>query len=220
MSRHDLTLREQLLLISLDAKKGSFLDPTIIQYGLAGAILVELAARKRIGLDAGFLVPIDGPRTGDALLEEVLALISEAKRRKKMKDWVRVLPGKLKGLHNRVALGLVDRGILKEAEDTVLWVFPVKRYPERTPAPERELRERIRRAVAGSRRIDQSTGTLVALMAACRLTRRVFAPDRRREADRRIKELIRSEAFKRIVGETTLEIHAGVTVVAAAAGRS
>ena len=70
------------------------------------------------------------------------------------------------------------------------------------------------------RRIDARTGPLVALMVACKLTRRVYEKDRRREADRRAKALVRSEAFARIVGETMLEIQTGVAKAVAASGQS
>jgi hypothetical protein len=60
-----------------------------------------------------------------------------------------------------VAGGLGARGVLREEVDRVLWLFRRRIYPEVDPGPERELLQRLRRAVRGG-----GSGAIAAVQAA------------------------------------------------------
>src|SRR5688572_33010134 len=92
----DLKLYEQVLLLSLHEEKGT---AHAAYYGLAigGAILAELALLDRIRLDPAkreALVPIvDGPGTGDKVLDGYLPGIAAGKRRRSHRVWVDAFSG-------------------------------------------------------------------------------------------------------------------------------
>jgi hypothetical protein len=85
-----LTLAEELLLLALDDESGS-VEPAAsgsLQYGLAGALLVELVIAGRLRLEGGGLVVADGSPTGDAVLDEVIGRISRSGRPRDAEYWV------------------------------------------------------------------------------------------------------------------------------------
>ncbi|MDX1389540.1 MAG: GPP34 family phosphoprotein, partial [Acidobacteriota bacterium] len=146
----DLHLHEQLLLLALRDDKGTLESKaTMYQYALGGAILAEMAlhGKIRIGSDKKKLVGLDDRRPFDEpVLDECLEMVAAAKKRRRASEWVSKF-GRLKRLRHRVAEGLCRRGILKDAEDSVLLIFTRKVYPTIDPAPEARLLDDLRDAI-------------------------------------------------------------------------
>jgi hypothetical protein len=70
-------LATDLLLLALDDERGTVLSQAAIglDYGLAGALVMELALRGRIRIDDEAVSTI-GPATDDALLDDALRVIA------------------------------------------------------------------------------------------------------------------------------------------------
>ncbi len=111
--------------------------------------------------------------------------------------WVGVVAQKLKKLPDRVAKPLVERRVLKAEEAKVLGIFPVTHYPQRDRSVERDLHERLRRAVSGSLRADERTAALVVLMDVCGLTKTVFEGPAVGDAKERAKACAAGEIWPR-----------------------
>ncbi len=163
----DLYLHEELLLLALKDAKGTIESQAqMYAYALGGAILAELFLAERITVsnDKKKLVDfVPGPLLREPLLDECLELIASAKRRRRAGDWVARL-ARIRNLKDRVAQGLCRKRILDASEDKVLWLFTRKLYPQRDPAPEQQIVERLRQAIFGDdARIDARTAILLAL---------------------------------------------------------
>ena len=162
-----LTLYEELLLLALDDRKGTSGLDTSHLHAMGGAILAELVllGALRIADDKKKLVDAEpAARVDDPLLAECLGLVQGAKRRRRAVEWVQKFSG-LKDLRNRVARGLVAKGVLNEERDRVLGIFPRAIFPARDGGPEEALRERLRKAVLeDGDRVDERT-LIVAVIA-------------------------------------------------------
>lgn len=151
-----LTLMEECLLMGLKDKQGylSFWNDNI-SYTLRGCILIELALRKRISISRDtsashrpkgvYVAPvqdrlvevIDGKMTGEVLLDETLKLM-KASERMSTAQWVDLLSGEtwnvtkigyqLKQVRERLAKGLVDKGILRTEKRNFL-LFDMATHP-------------------------------------------------------------------------------------------
>ncbi len=169
-TKTDLHLHEQLMLLALRDDKGTLESKaTMYQYALGGAILAELALHGniRVSDDKKKMVDLDGRRSiGEPVLDECLDLVATAKRRRRASDWVGRF-GRLKRLRHRIAERLCQRGILKDAEDSVLLIFTRKVYPTIDPGPERRLVERLRDAIfSDSESVEPETAIVVSLANA------------------------------------------------------
>ncbi len=167
-SAPEIHLHEELLLLALRDARGTIESKaTMYQYALGGAILAELllAERIRVADDRKKLVGfVPGPVLREPLLDECLEFIRSAKRRRRASDWVARV-ARIKDLKHRVAQGLCRRGILHAAEDKVLWLFRRRVYPERDPAPEQRIVERLGEAIFGdASEIDGRTAVLLSLV--------------------------------------------------------
>ena len=202
---HSLHPYEELMLLALRDDKGTLESKaSMYQYALGGAILTELAMNEviRIRSDKKMLVDhVSSRHIGDPILDECLELVSSAKRRRRARDWVERF-GTLKRLRHRVAEGLCRKGILKDSEDSVLFIFTRKTYPTIDPGPESEIIGRLREAIFGhSAEVEPGTAIVASLANATGLL-----PVHSRKKDlktrkRRLEELASGD----LVGVATAE---------------
>ncbi|KAL4068646.1 Golgi phosphoprotein 3-domain-containing protein [Scleroderma yunnanense] len=146
-----LTIMEEVLLLGLKDKHGylSFWNDSI-SYALRGCILVELALRRRIALVkdsnrrrnplADRLVEvIDDKQTGETILDEALKMMkAQETDRFTISGWIDLLSGEtwnvmkigyqLKQVRERLAKGLVDKGILRTEKRNFL-LFDMATHP-------------------------------------------------------------------------------------------
>lgn len=159
-----LTLMEEVLMTGLKDKEGylSFWNDNI-SYALRGLILMELAlrgrirmvndsARRRFDLPDRLIECVDSTMTGETLLDEALKLIKNDDSHLSVTDWIDLLSGEtwnltkmnyqLKQVRERLAKGLVDKGILKTERKSFL-LFDMATHPVQDPTPKRLIVRRI-----------------------------------------------------------------------------
>lgn len=147
-----LTLMEEVLLLGLKDKQGylSFWNDNI-SYALRGCILLELAMRGRIAIEkdprrkrfalADRLVEVVDERlTGEVLLDEALKMMNATPQGERMSvsTWIDLMSGEtwnlmkigyqLKQVRERLAKGLVDKGILRTEKRNFL-LFDMATHP-------------------------------------------------------------------------------------------
>lgn len=191
-ARIRLTMHEELLLLALDDRKGTTGMSAWHATAMGGAILAELAlmGAVRIGTDKKKLVDAEpGFQVDDPLLSECLRLVQTAKRRKRGADWVQKFAG-LKDLKNRVARGLVSRGVLNEEADKVLGLFTRRTFPARDGGPEQELIARLREAVlTDTERVEPRTMIVAVIAQATELLPRAIEKKLLKTRKARLKQL-------------------------------
>ncbi|KAI6003025.1 Golgi phosphoprotein 3-domain-containing protein [Pisolithus albus] len=146
-----LTIMEEILLLGLKDKHGylSFWNDSI-SYALRGCILIELALRRRIALvkDVNrrkypigdrIVEVIDDRQTGETILDETLKMMkAQEVDRFTINGWIDLLSGEtwnvmkigyqLKQVRERLAKGLVDKGILRTEKRNFL-LFDMATHP-------------------------------------------------------------------------------------------
>lgn len=220
----DLILAEELALLAYDDEAGKDRSGYGVDAGLAGALLVDLGAAGCLETQDKKLVATGRPAPDHPLLTEALGSINRSGKPRDAKRWLRQLGKDLKPLKDRVLQGLVERGIMTKEERRVFRLFPYNRYPQVDPEPERALRERLAAAVLGERVPTDRDALLLALLRPYDLVKHLVPRDRRREANRRAKELadqgIAGKAVEKAVQEVQAAILVAVTASTAAAAAS
>ncbi|KAF8886734.1 GPP34-domain-containing protein [Infundibulicybe gibba] len=147
-----LTIMEEVLLLGIKDKQGylSFWNDNI-SYALRGCILIELALRRRIALvkdpnrrrsavSERLVEVIDEKQTGETILDETLKMMKAQEATEKMAvgSWIDLLSGEtwnvmkigfqLKQVRERLAKGLVDKGVLRTEKRNFL-LFDMATHP-------------------------------------------------------------------------------------------
>lgn len=163
----ELSLGEQLLLLSYDDASGKpMIAASHLNYGLAGAYLLELFYAGRIGIDHGKLVALDR-ESPDPVLVKV-----RAERPRTAVWWVLHLASPQR--RQEVLDRLVEKGLLRRTEHRVLGIFPVRAYPEIDTTLERQIIDHLRGVLTGSTQPDREAVGLLGLIHVCGLDQKLF----------------------------------------------
>lgn len=159
-----LTLMEEVLLMGIKDKEGylSFWNDSI-SYALRGCILLELAfrgkirvvndpARRRFELGERLIEVVDDKKTGETLLDEALNLMKNDPNNLSITNWIDLLSGEtwnlmkinyqLKQVRERLAKGLVDKGILRTERKNFL-IFDMPTHPLADATSKNDIVKRI-----------------------------------------------------------------------------
>ncbi|KAJ9626401.1 Vacuolar protein sorting-associated protein 74 [Taxawa tesnikishii (nom. ined.)] len=159
-----LTLMEEVLLMGLKDKQGylSFWNDNI-SYALRGCIVIELAFRGRISMQKDsnrrrypladrLIEVIDDSLTGEVLLDEALKMMKSSEKMS-VSSWIDLMSGEtwnlmkigyqLKQVRERLAKGLVDKGILRTEKRNFL-LFDMATHPVADGGAKDEIRRRVR----------------------------------------------------------------------------
>ena len=182
-----VTLAEDLYLLADDAATGRpVIDQSHLELGLAGALLLDLALRRRIAVvDAHVTVASEAP-TGEPLLDGALIRIAGDGRTHGPDHWVRHLArGARRAIQNR----LVEVGALQRDDHKLLRVIPVHGTHETDGRIHHELVEHLHDAVVLDHAPSPETAALALLALAVGLERHLFPRVDRRVMGRRLAEV-------------------------------
>ena len=213
-----LYLHEELLLLVMRDDEGTVASGTMYSFAIGGAVLAELLLHRRISIEtrrkSKLANLVDPKRIGAPLLDESLKKIAGARRRASLQSWVSRFAN-TKHLKHRVAQRLCGRGILRADEDKVLFLFTRKIYPELNPAPEREIVERMRKAIfTDTRNVDPRTVILISLAHHSGVLKAVFDKKKLRARKKRIEQLVNGEIAGCATQEAIEAMQAAVMVAA------
>ncbi|KAI8146734.1 Golgi phosphoprotein 3-domain-containing protein [Fennellomyces sp. T-0311] len=158
-----LTLMEEVLLLGLKDRQGylSFWNDSI-SYALRGCIVMELAFRGRIAMvkDANrrkyplsdrYIEVINDKLTGEVLLDEALKMMKVSEKMS-VASWIDLMSGEtwnvmkigyqLKQVRERLAKGLVDKGVLRTEKRNFL-LFDMATHPIADTAAKEEIIKRV-----------------------------------------------------------------------------
>ncbi|MCC7042486.1 MAG: GPP34 family phosphoprotein [Acidobacteria bacterium] len=213
-----LRMHEEVLLLALRNDKGTVAGGVMYQQAAGGAILAELILEGRLKTvtegRSTYAAVMDRASTGDGILDECLRRVSEASRRAKLQTWVQRFGG-VKQLKHRAAASLVEKGVLREEEDTVLLLFTRRIYPELDPAHERRIIERLERAVySDTATVDPATTVLVALAHHAGLLKANLDRKRLKTRKERIKAITAGDAIGKATKQAIEAVQAAIFVAA------
>jgi golgi phosphoprotein 3 len=209
-----LFLYEEIMLLALRNEKGTLVTG-FVEYAVAGAVLAEWLLDGRITIEDArrHLVDVRNARPlGDPVLDECLERMLSAGRRGSLQTWVSRLAG-IKDLRHKVARQLCERRILRAEEDKVLLLFTRRVYPEINPVPEKQIVERLRRAIfTDVDPVDPRTVVLVSLAHGAGLLNEAFGGRNVRGRRKRIDQMVKGELAGRATREVIVACQTAVMV--------
>ncbi|MEU8774371.1 GPP34 family phosphoprotein [Streptomyces sp. NPDC048606] len=211
----NITLAEEVMLLSLDDESGTAKKRQAAGWAVAGGILLELVLAGRFTIVGKELEAADTSPTGDALLDGRLELIRtwlERRGRHTVTGW-------LTKDHTKAVAAALDslcaRGVVERREHKALGMFPVRRYPEADGSHERALRERLRACVLDGAEPDQRTAGLIALLHSAKLHDLAFADGPRAEVKARMAEVAEGQWAAESIRKAIRDMQAAIAAVTA-----
>jgi len=211
-----LYLHEEIMLLTLRDRKGTVASGTNYRYAIGGAALAELLMRDRAVVDREkkkkFLRLVDSTPFGEPVLDECLQKLTSAKKRAQLQAWVSRFAN-VKKLKHRVAKQLCRRGVLRADEDKVLLLFSRKIYPEINATPEREIMDRLHRAIfTDTEDVDPRTAVLLSLAKSADVLKVNFNKKELKARKKRIEQVANGDVTGKATKEAIEAMQAAVMV--------
>jgi len=196
----------------LDDESGTFInEPDVhVGYAVAGALLMDLALANRIDADNDKLFIVDQSPTGDTIQDSVLTRIVASDELHDAGYWVGELGRNSVELRDGLLNRLVERGILKEVDEKVLWVFETRRYPMVDGSEEREVKRRIMDVLFSDSTPEQRDVVIICLADACNLIDQIMSERELRSVEPRIDGIVKMDVIGQAVANTIREIRASI----------
>jgi len=203
-----LTIAEEIYLMALDDHQGVIkpMPAFALDYALAGALLMELELVNRIDSDLTTLKVIASEKTADPLLDETLETLRASAVPQPTAYWLKQFADQSMRIEKRVLESLVRKGVLRQENRRILWVFEVRRYPVIDDREVKEVCSRLRQLIAGDAIPDPRDVVLICLGSACRLLDDLFSADEFERLKPRIAALARLDLIGHEMFEAIREI--------------
>jgi Golgi phosphoprotein 3 len=208
-----LTFAEELLLLAHDEKSGNFanIQDLLMNTALAGAVLMDLAILNRLDTDVSNLVILDRSVTGEKLLDYSLNELAALPNQTSTIDALDLLRKRGSSIEQMAIARLIERGILRQHEGRILWVFETRRYPLIDGKELQEVKRRIADLLLSDDIPDPRDIVIIALAQACGLLRRVFSESELRSAQKRIDQIAKLDLIGQAMTDMMQELNAALT---------
>jgi hypothetical protein len=223
MTERQLTLKEKYVLLAYHPETGRPLTQ-YLPFGLAGAVLLELADMERITLKGTRIMLNDATSCSDPVLDVVVKEIAKARSTKKVPAWInRFVRFRFRRLLKTMVLEeMIAKRVMKKEEARMLFFFRYYRYLPYETRKRNDLIKNIRDKVLRNQDVEKDVLFLIALVGATFMERRVFERSERKLARKKIKEISSENGTATIANETMKAVKSAIvaSIVAATVATS
>jgi len=212
MAEKTFSTAEKFLIIAHRPEKGGFLtSQTFIQYGIAGAILLDLTLVERISIVDNKLFLKPGKALTSPLLNEVSTMISQSPDARKTSYWV----GKLASRYNRykwqIMEGLEGKRILRIERRKFLGLIPYRQSVLTETYTRASLIRQLKSEILSGRGGDGELNALAGMVKACSLER-ILSTDREelKRIRQQLKVMVSESPVSDVVAQTIRQVQAAI----------
>jgi Golgi phosphoprotein 3 len=226
MADKNLSTAEKFVMIAHHPERGRFMvSQMFIQYGIAGAILLDMTLENSFDIKDGNLILKSGRQSDKTVTGIVASMISESGKSRKPGYWVRRIAGRynrylryiLKDMEQKRHVRLEDRrflGLIRYQES-----FLIESYTRAN------LIRQLKNSILTYKGATEESIALEGLIEACRM-QRILSSDRDelRTIKTQLKKIVKESPVSDAVGKTIREVQTAImasitgAVVAATAG--
>jgi golgi phosphoprotein 3 len=216
----ELNTIEKFLLIAHHPEKWWFKITQIhLKYGIAGAMLLELALRKNIILNESKILVNPESKPGDKdypIFEEIVQTIELSRRLHKPKYWIQKYGRRSRKLKWEFLNGLEKKRLIRINELKFLFI-PYRRVYLIDKHARVMLITKLRDSLMYKRIKTEDDIAILGLVEACKMYR-IIEPDRskRRTIRKELKEVIKESPISEILASTIKQIQVAIAMAVAA----
>ena len=215
-----ITLTEELLLLTLEDEGGHFvrLPDQSLAYALAGAVLMDLALKKRVDSDATKLFVVNPEPVGLSFLDPRLEELVNEKSELNAKAWVVRFADHSQQIRTEAIAKLCERGVLCQKEERVLWAFKRRAYPIVDDHEIREAKLRIVNLLMGDEIPDPHDAMLIGLAKASCLLPRILSSAECERVVPRLEQISHVDLISQATLKVIAEMHENISIASAEMG--
>ena len=227
MAEQNLNTAEKFLIMAHHPEKGRFIISSLfIQYGITGAILLDMTNEGRINMEDKRLLLKTVKVPSDAIKSDIVTLMSQSDRPRKTEYWVRKLAARYTRYKREILKGLEEKRIVRMEEKKFLGIIPYRQSYLIESYTRNNIIHQLKNDILDARGASGDNISLAGLVEACRMYR-ILSSDRdelkmiRTQVKKIIKESPVSDVVVQTIRQIQVAIISSVTAatIAASAGR-
>jgi len=228
MAEKNFNTAEKFLLIAHHPERGRFLIQHIyLQYGIAGAILLDLTLEDRVDMVDKRLILKPAKVSADPLISDVAALMSQSVKPRRVDYWVRRLGRNHRKYKWQILKGLADKRIVRIEEKKFLGFIPYSKSYLIESYTRSNLIRQLRNEILAYRGSSDDNAALAGLVKACSM-QRILSTDRDelKQIREQLKKMLSDSPVSDVVSQTIRQVHAAImtsvtaAIIASTAGGS
>ncbi len=220
MADKNFSTAEKFLMIAHHPEKGRFMiSGMFIQYGIAGAILLDMTLEERINITNKRLILKTPGTSADPLINEVTALISRDPHPRRLGYWIRKLARRYNKYKWQILKGLADKRMVRIEERKFLGLIPYRRsYLIESYSRNNLIRQLKNDIFANTREPSSANMAIAGLIEACRM-HRLLSDDREelKNIRTRLKKIFKESPVSDVVSQTIRQVQAAIITSVTAA---
>lgn len=217
----ELNAAQKFLLITKRPEKGGFvISDMFINYGIIGAILLEMSLEERTVIDDSKLI-LKNTRSHDPIVSEISEIIGRESKPRKIKHWVSKLARKSGKYKWAILTELEKKRLIRIEHRKFLGFIPYKKsYLVDNRVREGLIRE-LKEIVTG-KTMSRENLVILGLVEACKM-HKIITSDKTelKTVKKELKTLIKDSPIAGAVSDTIKQMQAAVAaamVISAGAG--
>jgi len=212
----ELSTSQEFLLLAHHPQKGRFLiSDTNLNYGIIGALLLEMSQENRIVIEDGRLILKNIKESNNQAISEISTLISGSAKSARTRVWIVRLEKKSIRYKWIILKELEKKGVIRIEWRRLLGIIPYRKSYLTESLTREKLIQQLKNKILFHQEISHELVGIMGLIEACRM-HRVITNDRdevkvlRKELKKIMKESPIADLTNKIIREVESEIFAAV----------
>lgn len=190
-----------------------------LQYGISGAILLDMTLEDRIELENKQLILKTAMVSADPVINEAVTLISQSSKPRKAGYWVRKLAMRHKKFKWQILNSLADKRVVRIEEKKFLGLIPYRKsFLMESYTRSNLIRQLKSEILAYTREPSSASMAIAGLIEACRM-HRILSDDREelRNIRAQLKKISKESPVSEVISQTIKQVQAAIISSVAAA---
>ena len=213
----EIRLTEKFLLIAHNPEKGRFLINSIqLNYGIIGAILMEMTFDDRISIEKDKLLLKSFKNSKDPVISEITSTIKKSDKPRKLKYWISKLEKRARKYKWIFLERMQKEKLVRIEEKKFLGFISYRKCYLINKRIRGDISKQLNEAVLYKKDLNDEKIVLLGLVQACGMHKSI-ASDRQelKIIKKKLKVILKEEPIAQAVGKTIAEMQAAITGVLA-----
>lgn len=207
----ELSIAENFLLLAHHPLKGRFIiSEVMINYGLPGAFLMELSVKGKIDISNNRLI-LRKHRESNRVLAEIINIISQANRPKKVKTWIQLLARKSGRYKKTLLEQMASKKLIYIQHNTFLGFIRFRKYYVKDNKSREQLIAELKNAILKSGELNADIVPLLGLVEACKMYK-ILSDDKKEQRliKHKLKVMVKEMPMAGILDETIRQVQTAI----------
>jgi len=207
-----LSIVEEFLLIALHPVKGRFIISDLhINYGIIGALLMEMSLENKISIENDRLILGKYRRIDNSIISEIISIIEKSGKARKIKYWVSRLSRKARTYKWSLLDGLELKGLVRVEDKRFLGFIPYKKCYLIDDKLRNQLVKQKKACILFRKELSNRNIVVLGLIEACQIYK-AFSSDKSelKIMKKELKLIIKENPIADSVDKTIKELQSAV----------